>query len=143
MKERAADMNRLRRIINNPRYEEARTVVRSRGEKEKPMAKMKPKPKSEDQLLLGTNLERLRAQKDMTRKQLGKIVKVTEQQITRYETGGFVPLAMLERICETLDAPIQKKWIRRISALREQIKENGEGHEVLAALYKEVFLDDF
>ena len=106
------------------------------------MAKMKPKPKSEDQLTLGAHLERLRRLQEMPRKELGRRVKVTEQQIARYEEGAFVPMAMIERLTEELDFPIQKKWIRRISAMREQIKENGEGHELLAALYKDVFEED-
>ena len=94
------------------------------------MAKMKPKPKSEDQLILGEKLEQLRNQKDVARKELGRRVKVTEQQIAKYEAGDFVPMAMLERLCEELDAPIQKKYIRRISDVRHHIKQNQDDARV-------------
>ena len=88
------------------------------------MAKRKEKPKSVEAVLLGEKLFALREGMGIARKALGRRVKVTEQQIAKYEAGDLVPMAMLERLCEELDAPIQKKYIRRISDLRHEIKKH-------------------
>lgn len=103
------------------------------------MAKRTPTKFSEDQITLGATLEQLRLKKAISRKELGRSVKVTEQQIALYESGGFVPITMLERIAETLGEPIEKKVIRRISALRHKIIGKAEGHEELGALYATLF----
>ena len=106
------------------------------------MAKRKPKNFSEDQIVLGEKLQHLRLKKAMSCKELGRSVKVTEQQIALYESGGFVPLAMLERLAETLGEPIEKKVIRRISAMRHQIIDTQQGHEALCALYASLFEEE-
>lgn len=96
-------------------------------------------PPTAAQIRLGEHLQKLREHKNITRKQVGKKVKVPEQQIAKYEAGAFVPMAMLEDITKFLGEPIAKKIIRRISLLRK--KELAEEIEIeeLNDLYDEAF----
>lgn len=89
------------------------------------------------QKVLGERLMQLRLHQDIPRKQLAKIVKITDQQLAKYESGDFVPISMLELLTKTLGEPIPKKIIRRISALREREIASGEEQVELNALYCE------
>lgn len=93
------------------------------------------------QIALGEHLMQLRESRDVSRKALGKIVKMPEQQIAKYEAGAFVPISMLENITKTLGAQIPKKIIRQISAAREREKDGSEEQELLAELYAQAFED--
>jgi transcriptional regulator with XRE-family HTH domain len=103
---------------------------------------MYKKQPTKAEILLGKEIEKLRRQRDLTRMQLGKIVNQKEQQIAKYETGGaLVPMSMLESIADALDAPIQKKVIRRISLLRKiEIDTETEQTELLE-IYSTLFDD--
>ena len=94
------------------------------------------------EIILGKELEKLRVAKGLTRMQLGRKIKVTDQQVARYEAGDFVPMSVLESIAEALGEPIQKRIIRRISILRKIEMEMQEEPEELAALYQEMFVVD-
>lgn len=92
--------------------------------------------------LLGRCIEQARTVRGLSRRDLGKRINETEQQIAKYENGGFVPLPIIEAIGDALDAPVQKKLIRRISFLRKLEKEaDREQQEELSALYREIFAD--
>ncbi|MAR57023.1 MAG: hypothetical protein CMM93_07560 [Rickettsiales bacterium] len=93
----------------------------------------------EAQIVLGEEIRALRERQQVTIKELAKRVRVTEQQMVKYEAGAFVPIPMLEAISKTLDAEIQKKYIRQISAAREREKDGSEEQELLCALYREAF----
>ena len=105
------------------------------------MAKSTNKFTNAAQIILGRGLERVRLSKNITRKQLGRIVNVPEQQIVRYESGDFIPLPMLERLMETMGEPIQKKFIRKISALRHLEIKTGNEQTELSDLYLEIFAE--
>jgi transcriptional regulator with XRE-family HTH domain len=88
-------------------------------------------------IVLGKNIERLRLLKNMSCAQLGRKINQTKQHIVRYECGeALVPLTVLEDIAFTLDEPIAKKIIRRISIVRKlEVENNTEMADELIALY--------
>jgi transcriptional regulator with XRE-family HTH domain len=89
---------------------------------------------------LGRNIQKMRIAKDMSRKQLGKIVNKPEQQIALYESGDFVSLPMIEAIGEALGEPVEKKIIRRISFVRKlEVEQNTQMEEELTELYNAAF----
>ncbi len=94
------------------------------------------------QIELGKHIERVRLQKGMTRKQLGKAVKVTEQQIEKYEHGAFVPMAILDGLAKAMDEMIPKKILTRISAARTRETEELLEQETLCDLYNQAFPQD-
>ncbi len=77
----------------------------------------------------------------MTPLQLGKKVNETLQQITKYEEGNFIALAKLEDLCQALEVPIPKKYIRRISFLRKLEMELEQEQEGLIEIYDKIFSD--
>jgi transcriptional regulator with XRE-family HTH domain len=93
------------------------------------------------QILLGELIMKLREANNLTRKEFSRKIRVTDQQLTKYEAGEFVPMAMLETIAKTLDAEIPKRIIRRISAAREREKDGSDEIETLEELYREAFED--
>lgn len=99
------------------------------------MARKKTANKAE--ILLGKNIERLRLAKKMSRMQLARKINETEQQVAKFETGGFVPLSTLETIAEALGEPIPKRLIRRISFVRKLEMETKIEQEELIGLYEE------
>lgn len=89
-------------------------------------------------IILGRNIQRTRMAKDMTRMQLARKINKKEQDITRYETGNFVPLPTLEKIGIAFDEPIAKKIIRRISFVRKlETEQQAEYDDELTDLYNE------
>lgn len=87
---------------------------------------------NEAQILLGKKIERLRNVRGLTRMQLGKAINETEQQVGRFEAGGFIPINTLERIGEALQNRIPKKIIRRISDYRAyEINEKTQAPELI------------
>lgn len=95
----------------------------------------------EAELVLGQCIELARRRAGLNRKQLGQLINENEQQITKYETGGFVPLTKIEDIAIALDSPIQKKYIRRVSFLRKLEMETGTEQTELCELYRSLFED--
>ena len=91
------------------------------------------------QILLGKKIEQYRKARGLTRMQLGKAVRETEQKIGKFEAGAFVPIAMLELIGETLDNRIPKRIIRQISNYRAIELETKIDQPELIALYEEAF----
>lgn len=91
------------------------------------------------EILLGQLIAQARTRKGMTKRDLARLIREKEQQITKYESGGFVPLPQIEAIAEALGEPVQKKIIRRISFLRKLEKETGTEQEELSSLYREAF----
>jgi transcriptional regulator with XRE-family HTH domain len=92
------------------------------------------------EILLGKEIEKLRRKKDLTRMQLGKIINQKEQQVAKYEAGAaLVPMSMLELIADSLDAPIQKRVIRRISLLRKIEIDTEVEQEELVEIYSTLF----
>lgn len=86
---------------------------------------MKKKLVTDDaSIFLGKAIARARQAKGLTRIQLGKMVNEKEQDLHKYERGVFMPLPLIERIGEALDAVVEKKIIRRISNIR---KRDGRG----------------
>lgn len=92
-------------------------------------------------LVLGKSIEKLRMLKDVSRRQLGRIINKNEQKIQKYETGqDFVPLPIMEKIAIALDQPVNKKIIRRISFIRKtEFEENVQLDDELILLYEEAF----
>jgi len=96
----------------------------------------------EADIVLGEQIEKRRLAREVTRKQLGKVIKVTLQQIEKYEKGiDRVPMARLEIIGEFLDARVQKRIVRRISNLRKLESETGEIKDELVEIYSTIFDD--
>lgn len=102
----------------------------------------KKRPATDAQIRLGELLHKLREHKNVSRKELGKMVKVTEQQIAKYEAGAFVPMAMLENLSTSLGEQIPKKLIRRISALRKIELQEEEEIAELIEVYEEALDPD-
>lgn len=90
------------------------------------------------EIILGKEIEKLRKKAGLTRMQLGKKINQTEQKISSYESGALIPISILEAIAETLESPIQKRVIRRISLLRK-IETTPESEAELAEIYSTVF----
>lgn len=90
-------------------------------------------------IILGKNIERLRISKDLSRKDLSGTLKLTLQQIQKYECGrDLVPLPMLEKIAIALGEPIVKKIIRRISVVRKlEVERNTQMVDELIDLYNQ------
>ena len=93
------------------------------------------------EILLGQCIEQARLKCGLTRRELARAINEKEQQVVKYESGGFVPLPQIEAITEALGDPVQKKYIRRISFLRKLEKETGTEQVELFDLYREVFAD--
>ncbi len=94
----------------------------------------------ESSALLGKNIQRLRVAKDMSRKKIARIIKKSEQQIAKYESGEFVPLPVIEDIASALGEPVAKKIIRRISFTRKlEAEKNIHMEEELCELYNDAF----
>lgn len=93
---------------------------------------------------LGQNMQRMRVAKDISRKGLAKIIKKSEQQIAKYESGEFVPLPVMEDIAKAMDEQIPKKIIRRISFIRKSETEQGTHfEEELTELYNAAFPEPY
>lgn len=93
------------------------------------------------ELVLGQRIEDARKAVGLTRREMGRKIRETEQQIAKYESGGFVPLPKIEAIGEVVGDPVQKRIIRRISNLRKlEIEKGIEQHE-LSDIYAELFTD--
>ena len=106
------------------------------------MAKKKATPpRYASQYILGEAIAEQRRRVGLNLKTLGKLVRTTEQQVAKYEAGDFVPLATLEALGKALHAPIRKRIIRQISALREQEKMRNESLNALADLYQSLFTE--
>lgn len=106
------------------------------------MARRNTRQPTQAEITLGQRIIAMRAAKGISVRQLGKLVNVPEQQITRYENGSaFIPIEMLEAIAREMGEEIPKRIIRRIAALRHrEIREQAEQEE-LEALYIEAFPD--
>ncbi len=99
-----------------------------------------PSPSS---IWLGKRIERIRTFKNIPIKQVSKLLKETEQQIIKMERGAFISLPKLQLMAELFDMPIQKRIIRKISALRKLEQENKTSYDdELQALYEEALSDD-
>lgn len=92
---------------------------------------------TEAERTLGRNIERMRLAKGISRKQLGKFIKETEQQIAKYENGTLIPLANLEVLAKSMGEEIPKKLIRRISTLRKIEKDSKVEQKELIDLYNQ------
>jgi len=89
-------------------------------------------------VILGRNLERLRLYKQVSRRDLAKKIKKSDQQIAKYENGAFVPLPIIEAITAILGEPVPKKIIRKISFTRKlEVEEKVDMEEKLIELYNE------
>jgi transcriptional regulator with XRE-family HTH domain len=103
---------------------------------------MKTFPASPSSIFLGKRIERTRLHLGLTRLHVAKVLRETEQQIRKYEQGGFISLPKIEQIAELFGAPIQKKLIRRISTIRKFGQEHDTIYdEELKELYNEAFED--
>lgn len=91
------------------------------------------------QVLLGQKIEMYRKREGLTKLQLGKIINETEQQIGRFESGAFVPIATLEKIGKALNNRIEKRIIRRISYYRTEELESKVDQPDLLDLYEDAF----
>jgi transcriptional regulator with XRE-family HTH domain len=69
---------------------------------------------------LGKRLGELRRSQELTPLQLGKSIRLTYQQIEKYEGGALVPIDVLQILAERLGVPIQKNLIRKIMKHRRQ-----------------------
>ena len=107
------------------------------------MAK-KHKTIREPSATLGQNIKRMRISKDMSRKEIAKIIKKSEQQIAKYESGEFVPLPVMEDLAKAMGEQIPKKIIRRISFIRKSEAElETQMDEELSELYNEAFPEPY
>lgn len=98
---------------------------------------------SKSELFLGRKIEQLRTTKKVTRKELARKINKMEQEVTKYEAGGFVSLPILENIALALGEQIQKRLIRRISALRHREELTEAEEQELLDLYDEALsIDD-
>ena len=98
----------------------------------------------ESSALLGQNIQRMRIAKDMSRKEIAKIIKKSEQQIAKYESGEFVPLPVMEDLAKAMGEQIPKKIIRRISFIRKSETEfETQMEEELSELYNEAFPEPY
>lgn len=95
----------------------------------------------EAEQVLSEHICAIRQECQLSRRELAQRINEKEQAITRYETGGFVPLPSLEALGEAFGRPVQKKIIRRISFLRKLEKEKGEEQRELISLYQSLFSD--
>ena len=96
------------------------------------------------EILLGKRIKDMRISKDITRKQLGKMIKETEQTVDKYENGGaYVPLAKMETIAKAMGEEIPKRIIRKINKFRNLEKKLNIDQVELVELYGEAFPDSF
>jgi transcriptional regulator with XRE-family HTH domain len=92
--------------------------------------------------LLGKKIEELRTKRGLTLVQLGKKVRLPYQKIERYEKGVRLAVDILQEIAEALDAPIQKRIIRRIVFARKLEAETKIEQDELLELYEEAFAEE-
>jgi transcriptional regulator with XRE-family HTH domain len=94
-------------------------------------------------IVLGKHIERLRLMQNMSRAQLGREINKTTKQVIKYECGeDLIPLSILENIAYTLDEPIGKRLIRKMSIIRKiEIENDAEMPDELIALYNEALPD--
>lgn len=102
---------------------------------------MQPRKIFEAERVLSEHILETRQKCQITRRDLAQQIGEKEQAITKYETGGFVPLPSIEALGEAFGAPVEKKLIRRISFLRKLEKEKGEEQLELISLYRSLFSD--
>lgn len=93
------------------------------------------------ELVLGQRIEAARKACGLSRRELARIIRETEQQIAKYEAGAFVPLPKIEAIGEAVGDRVEKRTIRRISNLRKLEMEKGAEQHELCDLYAELFRD--
>ena len=86
-------------------------------------------------VFLGKKIEELRLLRGMTRLELGKKLKVTIQQMDKYEAGiDTIPLSLLEKIEEACNIYLPKKYMRKIGVLR-QSEDEAESEQELLQIY--------
>lgn len=95
----------------------------------------------EAEQVLSAHICTIRQELQLSRRELAQLMGEKEQAITKYETGGFVPLPSIEALGEAFGRPVEKKIIRRISFLRKLEKEKGEEQRELISLYQSLFGD--
>lgn len=89
---------------------------------------MKQKKSDPLDLFLGTRLKQLRIRRGLSMAQLGEIIEVTPQQISRYESGQHrITAPALFRLARGLDMPIS--WF--FEAFQEDKDELGRIKNVL------------
>jgi hypothetical protein len=94
---------------------------------------------SKSEIILGKNIENMRLAKNITRRQLGKVINQLEQKVKSYEKGGFVPLTVIEDIGDAFNERVPKRIIRRISTFRKNEIAHNIIHDELCDLYNEAF----
>lgn len=94
------------------------------------------------ELVLAKRIEAARTEAGISRREMARILREPEQQIVKYESGGFVPLPKIEAIGEALGEPVTKRTIRRISNLRKLEMEKGIEQHELSDLYAILFTDE-
>ncbi|MCH2037031.1 MAG: helix-turn-helix transcriptional regulator [Rickettsiales bacterium] len=108
------------------------------------MSRHKKEPACKTNKVLGSLVSEIRQSQEITLKQFAKTLRVTHQQLEKYEAGiDLIPIKMLEVISETLGYPIPKKHVRKIMKIRYLEPEmRTEYDDELIALYQDIFEDE-
>ena len=106
------------------------------------MAKRFTRKPTSAEVTLGQRIQAMRLAKGLSPRELGRLVNVPEQQITRFENGSaFIPIDMLEALAREMGEEIPKRIIRRISTLRHIERAEEEEQVELGSLYCDAFPD--
>jgi len=90
---------------------------------------MNKRPPLASDIELGRLIERLRIAREVNSRDLARKIKVTEQQLTKYESGALIPMALLETIARELGDEIPKRIIRRIIFTRKKERETADEYK--------------